>query len=117
MKLRFNLALTLSVLLLISVPAHSQQPKAIVLPTESGGPGCTTEEVTALKDENATLRIQIANLKFAMLQGQATPIVSDKQKAIQELVAAHPGMQWSDAQNKLVPTPKPAEAPNKPAAK
>lgn len=114
MKLRFNLALTLSGLLLISLPAHSQQPK---MPTASGGAGCTTEEVTALKDENATLRIQIANLKFAMLQGQATPIVSDKQKAIQELVAAHPGMEWSDAQNKLVPTPKPAEAPNKPAAK
>lgn len=112
MKLRFNLALTLSVLLLISVPAHSQQPK---MPT--GGASCTTEDLTALKDENATLRIQIANLKFAMLRGQATPIVSDKQKAIQELVAAHPGMEWSDAQNKLVPTPKPAEAPNKPATK
>lgn len=114
MKLRFNLALTLSVLLLISLPAHSQQSK---MPTQAVSASCTIEDLTALKDENATLRIQIANLKFAMLQGQATPFVSDKQKAIQELVAAHPGMEWSDAQNKLVPTPKPAEAPNKPAAK
>lgn len=113
MKLRFNLSLTLAGLLLLGLAAHAQQIKT---PTQAGGEGCTVKEVQDLRDQVAQLKIENANLKFSVLQGQATPIISEKQKAIQELVSAHPGMEWNDQQGKLVPIPPPPPAKPAPAA-
>ena len=72
-------------------------------------------EVKSLKDQIATQDILISNLKMQVLQSQAGQVSAEKQKAIAELQAAHPGMRWDESSGRLVPIPPPAkpETPKK----
>lgn len=72
-------------------------------------------EVKQLKDTVATDAILISNLRMSVLQSQAGQVSAEKQKAIADLQAAHPGMRWDETSGKMVPIPPPAkpEAPKK----
>ncbi len=67
-------------------------------------------EVKSLKDQLATQSILISNLKMQVLQSQAGQVQSEKQKAITDLQASHPGMRWDEQSGNLVPIPPPPPA-------
>jgi len=81
---------TLAILLLAALPAMAQKP----------------DELTQLKNENATLRIQITNLQSALTQREAQEIGKNLSeahaKAIHDLETLNPGMKWDEQQGKLV---------------
>lgn len=73
-------------------------------------------EVSALKEENANLKLQLATAKLNMLNNSATPIVTDRQAAIKELEELHPDKVWDERTGALVPKPPPpAASATKPA--
>jgi hypothetical protein len=74
------------------------------------------DQVKALKDQIATKDIQLSNLRMSLLQTQAGQVSADKQKAISDLQALHPGMRWDDRSGSMVPIP-PAPVSAAPAAK
>jgi TolA-binding protein len=76
------------------------------------------DQVKTLKDQISAKDIQLSDLRMQLLQTQAGQVSADKQKAIQDLQASHPGMRWDDRSGSMVPIPTaPTTPPAAPAVK
>lgn len=105
-----------TLILLSAITAAAQQTPPVNAPTVTNPAASPTTldqsnaTIKSLKNENATLRIQISNLQMSLVQSEGRNVTEGRKTAIKELEGLNPGMHWDEARGGLLPNQAPATA-------
>jgi NAD(P)-dependent dehydrogenase (short-subunit alcohol dehydrogenase family) len=71
-------------------------------------------EIKQMTEALAEAKLALYTARMNVVQCQANPILSDRQNAIKEIEALHPGKHWDDRIGALVDTPPAPPVPQAP---